>query len=95
MMSTPLFQTIATDVAQVVLMDGNLTQLNHLFELAQAFDANMKLNFMAATVPNIICIGGALFFGWGLMTTVLVSQISTPIAIYNALRPLLNGVNHP
>lgn len=85
--------TIATDAAQIVLMQGDLTQLVHLFEMAQAFEANMKLNFIAATVPGIVCIGGSLFLGWGLMTSVLLTQLTTPLAVYNAMRPLLNDGN--
>jgi Cu2+-exporting ATPase len=81
--------TIAIDSAQIVLMNGNLVQLPQLFRLATEFEANMKINFYAATLPSIVIIGGALFFGWSLLTSMLLYQVSVPFALYNTMRPLL------
>lgn len=81
--------TIAIDTAQIVLMDGNLAQLSQIFTLADAFAANMRVNFLAATVPCIVIIGGALFLGWGLLPSLILYQVSVPFALYNTVRPLL------
>lgn len=82
--------TIATDVAQIVLMDGTLRQLAHLFELADEFHNNMRTNLFAATIPNIAGITGTLLFGWGMAVSAWLTQIGTPIGFHNAIKPLLN-----
>ena len=82
--------TIAIDTAQIVLMKGNLAQLPAIFTLADEFVANMRVNFLAATLPCVVIIGGALFLGWGLTTNLVLYQISVPFALYNTVRPLLH-----
>ncbi|MCB0112328.1 MAG: HAD-IC family P-type ATPase, partial [Caldilineaceae bacterium] len=81
--------TIAIDTAQIVLMDGDLAQLPRIFTLADEFTANMRVNFLAATIPCIVIIGGALFLGWGLLPSLILYQVSVPFALYNTVRPLL------
>jgi len=81
--------TIAIDRAQIVLINGNLTQLPRVFTLADEFKANMRVNYYAASLPCVLIVGGALFLGWGLLFSVLLYQISVPVALYNTARPLL------
>ncbi len=81
--------TIATDMAEIVLMDGTLGQLPTLFTLAADFAATMRTNLLAATIPGVIGIAGTLLFGWGITTSVILSQVNIPVGIYNALKPLL------
>lgn len=81
--------TIATDVAQIVFMDGTLRQLAELFHVADEFAANMQINWAASLIPNIAGIAATLLFGWGITTCVFLIQLSTPIVVYNATRPLL------
>lgn len=40
--------------------------------------------------PGVISIVGTLLFGWGMTICVLLMQTSTPIGIYNAVKPLLD-----
>ncbi|MGB0387908.1 MAG: heavy metal translocating P-type ATPase [Ardenticatenaceae bacterium] len=63
--------TIAMDTADIVLMDGSLSQLVDLFELAQEFNQNLNRNFMITIIPETIGIAGTLLFGWGLSTAVI------------------------
>lgn len=86
--------TIATDMAQIVFMDGTLAQLPTLFDLADEFAANMRFNFLAAILPSVVGIMGTLVFAWGMTLCVFLIQVSTPVGIYNALKPLLNDDNH-
>lgn len=81
--------TIATDMAEIVLMDGALGQLPTLFALTDDFAANMRTNLLAATIPGVLGIAGTLLFGWGITTSVILSQVNIPVGIYNALQPLL------
>ena len=85
----PAFSQLA-DVAQIVFMDGSLQQLPALFTLADDFATDMRVNWLATAVPGLLGIAGTLLFGWGMATCVLLIQVSTPIGIYNALKPLLD-----
>ncbi|MEM7538936.1 MAG: heavy metal translocating P-type ATPase [Chloroflexota bacterium] len=82
--------TIATDMAQIVFMDGTLTQLTTLFTLTDEFTDNMRLNFIAAMIPGIFGITGTIFLGWGMTLSVWISQLNLPVGIYNALKPLVD-----
>lgn len=82
--------TVATDMAEIVFMDGTLSQLPTLFDLTTDFAANMRTNLLAATIPGVLGIAGTLLFGWGITTSVLLSQANIPVGIYNALKPLLD-----
>ncbi|MCB9147697.1 MAG: heavy metal translocating P-type ATPase [Caldilineaceae bacterium] len=82
--------TIATDMAEIVFMDGTLGQLPELFTLADDFAANMRTNMLASIVPGALGIAGTLLFGWGMGICVLLSQGSTPVGIYNAIKPMLD-----
>ncbi|MEZ4678329.1 MAG: heavy metal translocating P-type ATPase [Caldilineaceae bacterium] len=82
--------TIATDMAEIVFMDGTLGQLSSLFELADDFAANMRTNLLAAVVPGAIGIAGTFLFGWGMTLCVLLAQGSVPMGVYNALKPMLD-----
>ncbi|MGB0386868.1 MAG: heavy metal translocating P-type ATPase [Ardenticatenaceae bacterium] len=81
--------TIATDTAQVVLMDGTLNQLPYLFDMAQEFNLNMRNNLIIATVPTMIGLGGVFFFHWGFFSVIVLSQISGLLGIGNTMYPLL------
>ena len=81
--------TIAIDTAHLVLMDGDLSKLPRIFSLAEEFAENMRINFLAATLPCVVIVGGALFLGWGLLPCTILYQVSVPFALYNTVRPLL------
>lgn len=85
--------TIATDMAEIVFMNGTLRQLSELFTLADEFAANMRVNLVAAMLPGIVGIAGTFLFGWGMTACVLLMQTSTPVGIYNAVKPLLDERN--
>lgn len=85
--------TIATDMAEIVFMNGTLRQLPELFTLADEFAANMRVNLIASMAPGVIGIAGTLLFGWGMTICVFLMQTSTPVGIYNAVKPLLDARN--
>ncbi len=45
--------TIATDTAQIVLMDNGLKHLESVFELADDFNANMNTTFAIMLIPTL------------------------------------------
>lgn len=74
-------------------MDGTLGQLLERFALADEFAANMRVNLISSMAPGIIGIAGTLLFGWGMTICVFLMQTSTPVGIYNAVKPLLDEHN--
>ncbi|NJL60084.1 MAG: HAD family hydrolase [Desulfobacteraceae bacterium] len=84
--------TIATDSAQIVLMGQNLKQLLPLFDLASRFDRNMDISFMTTIIPGVICVGGALFLGFGIVSSIILYNIGLMAGIGNAMLPRLDYV---
>ncbi len=83
--------TVATDTAQIVLMDQSLNQLIQTFDLAKSLDANMKNTLAATFVPGIVCIGGIFLLHLGILSTVVFYNVSLVIGVGNAMLPLING----
>jgi Cu2+-exporting ATPase len=81
--------TIATDTAQIVLMDASLNQLAHLFELAQNFEHNMQANLITTIIPGVICVGGVFLLHFKLLTAVMIYNVGLVAGIINAMTPIV------
>ncbi|MBF0232793.1 MAG: HAD-IC family P-type ATPase, partial [Desulfamplus sp.] len=68
--------TIATDTAQVVLMDESLKKLPVLFTIASDFQKNMKDTFYMVSAQNIFAVGGVFFLGMGVQAMAVLYIIS-------------------
>ena len=80
--------TVATDTAQIVLMDGTLSQLNTLFELGKQYEIDLKkVIFMGVHVPAVH-LAAILLFGWGLASTYAIGILVTLANIGVAFRPI-------
>lgn len=67
--------TLATDTAQIILLDRGLTNLPFVFELAQRFERNLNLTFGIILGSTLVGIGGVALVGWGLWETIAVGLI--------------------
>ena len=81
--------TVATDTAQIILLDQGLNQLNLLFDLAKSFNQNMDTSVALVVTPTIVGIGGAYFLGLGLGSIVFLNIVALLTGTVNAMRPLL------
>jgi Cu2+-exporting ATPase len=81
--------TIATDTAQIVLMNQNLTQLTEAFELASGFNENSRNTLMTTFVPGIVCVGGIFFLHFGIYSSILLYNASLAAGITNSMWPWL------
>ncbi len=81
--------TIATDTAQVVLMDGSLNQLVPLFDLAQAYGVNMRRNFMAVLLPLGFGLGGVFMWQFSLAHVIGCQFIGLLASLGNAMLPII------
>ncbi len=67
--------TIATDVATVVLVDESLGRLGRLFDIATEFEQTLDQSLTSTVIPGLISMGGVLFLGWGIFTTIAINQV--------------------
>ncbi len=81
--------SIATDTAEVILMDGTLSQLEELFILAEDYEQNMKLTTNAVILPCIINFGGAFVTSFTLLDSMILSGASVIAGFGSAIQPLL------
>ncbi|MCB0063539.1 MAG: heavy metal translocating P-type ATPase [Caldilineaceae bacterium] len=81
--------TVATDTAQIVLMDTTLQQLPALFTLAGQFNANINTGFAVAIVPAFIVTGGVFLANMGLMGSLFMYNVSLLAGVGVAMQPLL------
>lgn len=83
--------TIATDTAQIVLMDDNLQQFMKLFELSESIERNFKKSLLWDVVPNVICIIGAFFFGLGIYGALGIYSVGLAGGVINGMLPALES----
>ncbi len=80
--------TVATDIAQIVLMDGGLTRLPLLFDLAEEMEANMKNNIILSLAPSFMCIGGAFLLHFGIVPAMVIFFSGLFTGVGNSMLPL-------
>jgi heavy metal translocating P-type ATPase len=85
--------TLATDTAQIVLMDGKLSKLTALFELSQEFEETQKTNLIISTYPAFFCIGGIFLLGWSALTAVIITETVFFVGFVNSMLPLFRHIN--
>lgn len=84
--------TVATDIAQIILMDQNLGHIEQLLELAGQLDANHKRSLAAMALPSVANLVGALFFKFGIGSSILLFNSSLFAGVLNGLSPVLHDV---
>jgi hypothetical protein len=75
------------DTAQVVFIDDHLWKLCELQDISRQIEDNVKLSWDIILVPNLVCIAGAFFLGFGVMASVLANNVAAIAALANGLRP--------
>lgn len=80
--------SVATDTAQVVFMEDNLIKLVQLHDVSRALHRNINTSWALIVVPNLICVAGAFFAGFGVLHSMVFNQIGGMLALGNGLLPL-------
>lgn len=80
--------SVATDTAQVVFMEDSLLKLLQLHDVSRDLHRNINTSWGLIVVPNLICIAGAFFAGFGVMHSMVFNQIGGMLALGNGLLPL-------
>jgi Cu2+-exporting ATPase len=80
--------TLATDTAQIILMDGSLKQLEQLFTLGNNYHHNIQRSFLMTLAPSAIAVGGILFFHFGIVASIILYYSGLTAGMSNAILPL-------
>jgi heavy metal translocating P-type ATPase len=83
--------SIATDTAQIILMDKTLNQLIQLFELAKNFNVNMNNTLITTIIPGIVTINGVFFLHFGMTSSIVLNEMGFVAGMYNVMLPLLKN----
>ncbi|RLA43710.1 MAG: hypothetical protein DRR42_21380 [Gammaproteobacteria bacterium] len=87
--------TAATDTAQIILMDGDLSKLKTLFEISKSFETNMRTNYLTSIVPGMITLGGVFLFGMGIAGGLTVYFTAKLVGLTNTMLPLVKKEDPP
>lgn len=79
--------TIATDVAQIVLMDADLSKICDLFDISRKLNRNLEETLLITLTPAIINISGALVSGVGIVTSYIIKMSFFMAGMGNAMMP--------
>jgi Cu2+-exporting ATPase len=80
--------SVATDTAQVVFMEDSLIKLLQLHDVSRDLNRNINTSWGLIVIPNLICIAGAFFAGFGVMHSMVFNQVGGMLALGNGLLPL-------
>ncbi len=79
---------IATDTAQIILLENNIHSLPHLFELGDKLEKKLSQSLTLTIVPGVICVTGIYFLHFGVISAQLLYILSLVLGVGNALIPI-------
>lgn len=82
--------TIATDTAQIILMNGDLNRLDQLFDIAQALDNNINIGIISSIAPGMMVIGGVFLLHFGILSALVIESAGLALGLGNSMLPLIN-----
>jgi heavy metal translocating P-type ATPase len=80
--------SVATDLAQVVFMDGSLSHLCRLFDIANDLERQLRKSLLISLIPLPINFIGIFFLHFGVLSTIVINQMSFWSGIGDAMLPL-------
>lgn len=88
--------TAATDTAQIIFMDGDLSHLPTLIDMGQQFQKTQHQNMWISVVPAAISISGIMLLHGGLALAAVMFYLGMGLSVRNAIQPiqLSNLKNH-
>jgi len=76
--------SIATDTAQVVLMDAGLSHLPYLFEISRQLDTKMKQTLLLCTTYGVSNFLGAAAFHFTILYSFVIGTVEYSVGVMNA-----------
>jgi len=81
--------TVATDTAQIVLLDQGLAHLGLLFDISQKYKKNTSISYAIVLTQTVLGVSGVFFLGFGLGYTVALNLTALAIGTLNSMIPML------
>ncbi len=81
--------TLATDTAQMILMDESLRQLAQIFEIGAEYNANLKTLMSTTFGPGLISLASVFLLGAGNGTALTLFNLSMIAGVVNGIWPAL------
>jgi Cu2+-exporting ATPase len=81
--------TLATDTAQIILMDESLRQLVRIFEIAAEYNANLKTLMGTTFGPGLVSLVSVFLLGAGNGTALALFNLSMVAGLVNGIWPAL------
>ena len=79
--------SIATDTAKIVLMDGTLSHLCTLLDIAKSLDSCLQKTLVITFAPGILIFGGAFLLHLGVMTSIIINSVGLAAGVAYAMLP--------
>jgi len=80
--------SIATDTAQIVLMDGSLKRIPDLIDISINLERNLQNSLLINIIPGAITIASAFLFRIDIIAALIISQGGLAVGVVNAMLPL-------
>jgi cation transport ATPase len=68
--------SIATGTAHIVFLEGGLSKLCDLREIARDLDRNVSRSWSMIVAPNVTNVVGVFTIGFGIMSSVITNNVS-------------------
>lgn len=81
--------SVATDTADVILMEQDLYHLYELFQLAAEYEQNVKSTSRMVLIPSLMNLGLAFVPGYGLAASMSLSAASVLASFGSSILPLV------
>lgn len=66
--------TMATDTAEIILMDGNLSRITHLIDISTNLKTNLRKSLAITLMSGATNLAGAFLFHFSIMTAIIVGH---------------------
>ncbi len=83
---------VATDTAQIILMDGSLNKLPELFGLAQKFESRLVQDLYFTSGVSILALAGIFLGGFSFVVTESLRFVSAIGALAIAMKPIQHAL---
>jgi Cu2+-exporting ATPase len=76
--------SIAKDHAEIILMDGTLTHVGPMMELAQRLDVNLRRSLTICLIPSGLNLLGAFVFNFNVLTALVLNSLAGTLGVTRA-----------
>ena len=80
--------SIATDMAEIIFMDGSLTKMCELFTLAKRLDKKLKKALKLTVAPGVFNLCGAFYLHYTVLTSLMINTFIASVGLKDALMPV-------